>query len=195
MQIQKFNGNFRIGKISICGASLFIHWSFIPISLLMTIPFAADLVLSTLCAILLGLLILLHEFGHAIFAKKLGYQPTEIVLKGLHGYCIYEYLHNSNFAEDEAKIAWGGVFVQFLIAIPLIVTVSFTNLFDNKFMGPIVVVFGYYSIFIAIVNLLPLAPLDGAKAWKLIGILWAKRKGILVLNNARKENKNIKRIK
>jgi Zn-dependent protease len=193
--MQKFNGNFRVGKISICGASLFIHWSIIPISLLQTIPFAADLVLSALSAILFGLLIFLHECGHAIFAKKLGYQPTEIVLKGFHGYCIYEYFHNSNFAEDEAKIAWGGVFVQFLIAIPLILTASFTNLLDNKFMGPIVVIFGYYSFFMAIVNLLPFVPLDGAKAWKLIGIFWVKRKGILVINNARKENKNIKRIK
>ena len=180
------NGFLKIKYFRILGAEIFVHWSTLIGMVVITIPFAMSVVQAVTCAVLFFVLILLHEVGHAWIAKNLGYQPTAIVLKDVHGVCIIEYFNNSDFSKDEAKIAWGGVLAQLIIAIPLILLTSTTDLLNEKFMAPVVGIFGFYSVLLCVFNLLPLWQLDGTKAWKLFSIWWKE--------NSKRKSK-IRRIK
>jgi hypothetical protein len=77
-----------------------------------------------------------------------------------------------------------GVLSQLAVAIPLILLAQLFNINNVYGLGPIVVFLGYISAMIAIVNLAPRHPLDGASAWKLIPMLVRERR-----------NKNIKKSK
>jgi Zn-dependent protease len=66
---------------------------------------------------------------------------------------------------DDALIAWGGVVAQAVIAIPLVVFVSIFGFPKFDALNVAIGILGYYSLAVAIFNLIPLHPLDGAKAW------------------------------
>jgi len=191
------NSNFGFLKINfrIFGAKVFVHWTVIPCALIPIFPLANSFLEATICAVLVLLLIFIHEIGHAFVAKKLGYQPTAIILKDIHGYCAYEFLENSTIEKDEAKIAWGGVLAQLIIAVPLILLSSTTSLLSEKVITPVVVILGYYSLLMVIVNLMPIKTLDGSKAWKLLWIWWIERKTIVKPKSPSKLDKKIRRIK
>jgi Zn-dependent protease len=188
-------GFLKVKKVRVFGAEVFVHWTALPCALIPVFPLANGPLEVAICAVLVLLLIFIHEIGHAFVAKKLGYQPTTIILKDIHGYCSYEFLKNSNIEKDEAKIAWGGVLAQLTVAIPLILVATTTSLLNTKTMTPVVVIFGYYSVLMVIINLLPIKTLDGSKAWKLFGIWWAERKTKVTLESPVKLDKKIRRIK
>ena len=192
------SGNFgflKVKNLRIFGAEVFVHWTALPCALIPIFPLANGPLEVTICAVFVLLLIFVHEIGHAFVAKKLGYQPTAIILKDVHGYCSYEYLKNSTIEKDEAKIAWGGVMAQLIIAVPLILLSTITSLLSEKVMTPVVVIFGYYSALMVIINLLPIKTLDGSKAWKLLGIWWMEHKKKVKLESPAKLDKKIRRIK
>jgi Zn-dependent protease len=62
-----------------------------------------------------------------------------------------------------------------MLGLPLVIYLSvfgftrFTPL--NVAMG----VLGYYSLFVAALNLLPIRPLDGAKAWYVVRVMFQKQ--------------------
>ena len=118
-------------------------------------------------------LIYAHEAGHAFFARHLGYRPRAVYLYFGHGLCVYEGPTNE---KHECIIAWGGVVAQLAIALPLIVAHLFTPIGRIPVLMPIVMVLGYANAFVAAINLVPSANLDGQKAWRLIPILLAERK-------------------
>ena len=78
--------------------------------------------------------------------------------------------------KHDCIIAWGGVVAQMVVAIPLIVLAIATDLTDVPGMAPVVTILGYLSVLIAVLNLMPKEPLDGAKAWSLFPILLAERR-------------------
>lgn len=119
--------------------------------------------------------ILLHEIGHAAMARRLGYAAPAIRLSFMHGLCEHD---APGTRRDEALIAWGGVLAQLAVALPLLALAAL-HVFDTAPLGRIVVVaFGRLSLVLVAFNLLPVRPLDGAKAWPLIPILlreWRSR--------------------
>ncbi|MFZ5635663.1 MAG: hypothetical protein ACOY82_03655 [Pseudomonadota bacterium] len=136
--------------------------------------------LSTLKTPLVGLaaiasylgLVLLHEFGHAYFSRRLGYEVFGIEVGAFHGTCWHE-THGDE--RDEAIIAWGGVAAQLALALPLIALDLVFALRGEPVLGGMVKILGYGSVVLAAVNLIPVAPLDGARAWRLPRILWHER--------------------
>ena len=42
-------------------------------------------------------------------------------------------------------------------------------------LGPVIGFLGYINLVVALFNLTPVAPLDGAQAWALVPILWSER--------------------
>jgi stage IV sporulation protein FB len=65
-------------------------------------------------------------------------------------------------------IAWGGVVAQAVVAVPLVTWVTIFGSTRSDAVNVAIGVLGYYSLIVAAFNLVPVPPLDGAKAWYLI---------------------------
>lgn len=157
---------------SIAGVRIRLHASV----LLMVALFAflrADL------PIVLGLVavILVHELGHAFVARRRGLAVREVVVHGFGGYCT----HEPGRPIDVQAIAWGGVLAQAWLGFALaLVRVGLDRLPVGMVPPDPMIPFwigalSRMNLELALVNLVPIRPLDGAEAWKLVGTLWRGR--------------------
>ena len=110
-------------------------------------------------------LILIHECGHMIAAQWKGCEATAIELYPIHG-CVCFRQPWSRY--DSAVIAWGGVVAQAVVAVPLVTLVAIFGFTRSDAVNVAIGVLGYYSLIVAGFNLVPVPPLDGARAWYLI---------------------------
>lgn len=155
-------------RIRILGAALHIHWSvFIATALILVFSFHQP-VHAAIAVVCYLSTILLHEVGHAIFAKQLGYAPVSIYLTFIHGLCEYD---APDYLKEDATIAWGGVLAQLAVAVPLIFLSQVTPIATLPYFGIIIAFLGYLNLLVALMNLAPARGLDGALAWRLIPIL------------------------
>ena len=150
------------------GARVHIHWSVgVAAALLFATSWRQPLHALVAVASYFGI-ILLHEIGHAAFAKRLGYQPWDIYLSFVHGRCVCE---QPDTRREESIVAWGGVLFQLGVALPLIALNALTPLGSVPYFGTLIAFLGYFSLLIALLNLAPARGLDGALAWPLIPML------------------------
>ena len=162
-------GFYTLKRIRILGAKLHLHWSIALGSAFLFTGFK-DKPLQAVVAICCYYgIIFLHECGHAFFAKKLGYPPRNIYLTAIHGLCEYEHPY---YQKEDSVIAWGGVLAQLAVALPLVLLGYFVPTPINPYLGVAIAFFGFYSLVIAALNLLPVRGLDGGLAWRLIPILF-----------------------
>ena len=118
-------------------------------------------------------MILLHEVGHQVVAQRLRCTVYRIDLFPLHGHCV----HEMPFTEEEhAKIAWGGVLGQFIVAVPMIITVLLFGYTRVQAINAVLAILGFFSFAVAVINLLPIKPLDGSIAWRIAPYLWVRIK-------------------
>lgn len=141
------------------GAPILLHWS-LALGLLAFGGFAF------VPGFWLGftVLILVHELGHAYLVRRLGYDVEAVVVHGFGGFCSW----NGRASRlEHSVIAWGGVVAQALL---LAGTFAYVQI-----MGPATSAFGFHlqdawiraNLWIMALNLLPVAPLDGAEAWQI----------------------------
>jgi Zn-dependent protease len=164
------SGYFPLGRATVFGARLHVHWSAVALAGVMFGVWhrqPAHAIEAIACYF--GL-ILLHEAGHAAMALRLGYRASDIHLSMIHGLCTYD--SPGTFRED-ALIAWGGVLAQLAVAVPLVALAQVPAIVSLSFVGIPIAAFGYFSLMIAALNLVPARGLDGAKAWRLLPILAA----------------------
>ena len=174
------------------------HWKRIPIyahwSLLIGLVWCwlrTHSVLWTLAvfAIFVGIM-LIHEMGHAVAARLRRLYVVEIRLYLMHGLCVREATHRE---KDDVFVAWGGVAAQGVVLVLALATQflflkfapatehALRPLFDMLTLGN--------AVLIAI-NLLPIPPLDGFRAWRILRPLWSGianrwRNGIASIRRAR----------
>jgi Zn-dependent protease len=161
-----------VNFMRIYGAPVYLHWSALLVVALIIVQSVNNPILAIISAASYFGIILVHETGHAFFVRRLGYQVHGIYLGFIHGLCEYELPYNM---KHQAIIAWGGVIAQLVIAIPLIIAAQVFEINNIPGLGPVVAFMGYISVMVAIVNLAPGHPFDGATAWKLIPILIKER--------------------
>jgi Zn-dependent protease len=165
--------NWRLGK-----------WRDIPIALhwtvLLGLPwflYKTGSVTAALVAFAAFLFLLMaHELGHAAVAGWRRVEVAHIQLFLLHGVCAHEV---PDYEEDDVLIAWGGVAAQFVVLVIalgvdfLLPTLSPVAYF---WAAPALSVLIDTNLLIMILNLIPVAPLDGAKAWRALPLLreWAR---------------------
>jgi len=117
------------------------------------------------------LLLAAHELGHAVIAIRRKTNVKSIRLFILHGECH----HDETYCEvDDVYIAWGGIFAQLIILfIALFLNIALSALFPwlQPWLKPIFWVFIKLNIITIVFNLIPVAPLDGHKAWRAIPLL------------------------
>lgn len=150
---------------------LFFHWS-----LLLWLPWYWWAYKSVIWAVLTFAafltLLLAHEIGHAIVAKSRHIEVDAIKLFVLHGQCEYE---TPYYEKDDLLIAWGGILAQLCILSVALVAIFLSKALLPQIayiLAPIFFVFIPTNIVLCAVNLLPISPLDGHKAWRAIPYLW-----------------------
>jgi stage IV sporulation protein FB len=117
------------------------------------------------------LLLLAHELGHAAVAHWRHVEVHYIRLLFIHGLCAHDEPYHE---EDDIWIAWGGVAAQLAV---LLVAVSASLLLVTFAPGvrllaaPLFEVLIEINLVILVVNLIPVAPLDGAKGWRALPLL------------------------
>jgi Zn-dependent protease len=125
-----------------------------------------------------AVLILIHELGHALIVVRYGLGLSEIAIHGAGGYCRHE---QSGSRFQGALVAWGGVLAQLTLYAVVRVTLLFVEPPASTHLHQILWVFTDVNLWIAALNLIPFEPLDGAKAWPLVGMLaarWRKKAAV-----------------
>ncbi len=131
-------------------------------------------------------LLLIHELGHAIAARSRRVHVFGIRLYVLHGLCSHVMPARER---DQVFIAWGGVLAQGIVLVLALVA----NLILSRIspaaayaLDPLFRVLIFGNAFMIAFNLLPVAPLDGHLAWRVLrplrGTLAARfRRGMAAL--------------
>jgi Zn-dependent protease len=172
----QFVNPIRIEKLTrifkIRGVDIYFHWSVLVISglILLNVARHPGLTLIGLAA-WLGVL-LIHETGHLIAAHRVGCSVFSIEIYPIYGVCRFA-APRSRF--DHCIIAWGGVLAQLAIAGPLVLWVVAFGYSEIVGIDIVFAILGFFSIGVAIFNLLPIPPLDGATAWALVPALFPRK--------------------
>ena len=175
-------GYILLGNVGVLGARLHVHWSAVALAGLMLGAWHRQPAYAIEAVACYFGVILLHEAGHAAMALRLGYRATDIYLSMIHGLCTYD--RPETFRED-ALIAWGGVLAQLAIALPLVALAQVPTLASLSFAGILIAAFGYFSLAMVALNLVPARGLDGAKAWRLLPVLVADLRATLAAHGAK----------
>ncbi len=179
-------GSFQIAKIF--GIPVLLHWSLGFIALLILyLGFGKsmnfnELLWVTLAMMALFLSILLHEFGHALTARRYGVQTKDIVLLPIGGLARLSKLPEKPIHEFIVAIA--GPLVNFAIAIlllPYLYFVMAPGIEGREAPTPNDIAGDYFyfipfvfamNIGLGVFNLLPAFPMDGGRILRALLASW-----------------------
>jgi len=119
-------------------------------------------------------LLFLHEWGHAVAAMRQGLRVFRIGLYPFHGICEYELAHSP---WSQVLVSWGGVLVQTVLFVVCVLFTKSTLLLGGSIpneLGAAFFVWIPLNALIVMLNLLPIPPLDGATAWKIVPMALAR---------------------
>jgi Zn-dependent protease len=161
----------KIGEIR--GVDLYVHWT---VFLVAAIILAGALQRPAFS--LFGLtaywgVLLLHETGHLVAAQRFGCPVFSIELYPIGGVTRF----GTPWSRlDHCVIAWAGVAAQAVIAIPVILWVLVVGYTRFEVVNRLFVILGFFSLGVAVLNLFPVPPLDGATAWGIVPAFLAQRR-------------------
>jgi stage IV sporulation protein FB len=171
------SGWLRIGTFH--GAPVRVHW---------TLPVGAFVLTGAawVPGAWLGftLLILAHEFGHALIVRAYRFHVVGIDVHGIGGECQWT---GAASERQHANIAWGGVLAQIVVLLTTPIWGTRIPQPAPPFVTDLISAFTATNMILIVLNLLPVAPLDGATAWRVfrIGDLLPSRKNIALRKRAR----------
>jgi membrane-associated protease RseP (regulator of RpoE activity) len=116
---------------------------------------------------------LVHELGHALLVQRYRLRVFSIEIHALGGACWHE---PAPTRIAESVIAWGGVLGQ-LVLLGAALSVLALSPPEAEWTAAFWAVMLRPNLTIMAINLLPVAPLDGARAWQLPKLLLARRRG------------------
>jgi Zn-dependent protease len=119
------------------------------------------------------LIVLIHEIGHALVVRRYRHQVVSIEVHGLGGVCRWA---GEPTAIQRAKIAWGGVNAQMLAGLFAVAALAVFGQPVTRFGVQLAQAFTVGNLWLIGINLMPVPPLDGAEAWRLPKLLWARRR-------------------
>lgn len=102
--------------------------------------------------------ILVHELGHALTIRKFGL-PTEITLHGFGGYATYP--PGRLDRKQSFLVTAAGPGMQILLAILMIILIRYIPIPPESLLRVLVYYLMLVSIFWAVLNCLPVYPMDG----------------------------------
>jgi Zn-dependent protease len=121
--------------------------------------------------------VLLHEWGHVVLARRHGCRVFSIEL--------YPFIGITRFEQPRTRlahgaIAWGGVLFQVAAAVPILGWIHLVGYTSFEVVNAFLGMFGFLSVMMVVLNLMPIPPLDGAIAWPAVPLLLRR------LRNARR---------
>jgi len=155
-------GSFTLGRVR--GSPIRVHWTTFLAALVFT-GFDPPAWLGFF------LLVVAHELGHALFVWRYRYRVTAIEVNGLGGLCHWS---GDPTEKEHAAIAWGGVVAQALLFVATTLALRFAGPPPNAIVASVAKVFTTVNVWMMLINLMPIPPLDGARAWRLLPILAAE---------------------
>ncbi len=180
-RFQWFGHYLRVGWLG--SIEIRVHWA----AMLVTV----GLVAFGHPGLWLGLasLVLVHELGHAFFVRRASLAVSHIALHGLGGRCVY--LGEWGTPWNHAVIAWGGVLFQAALLIPAIAAATLLPA-QESWLGlqleSLLAVWVRLNLALIVLNLIPVAPLDGATAWRLVPMLPARLRAARRASSQRRED-------
>jgi stage IV sporulation protein FB len=114
---------------------------------------------------------LVHEGGHAFLARRRRHHVLSIDLYPFVGVTRIQYPRTRL---DRSVIAWGGVLFQGALGIPMVVWILAVGYTPVEVVNAFMAMFGYLTVLMVPVNLIPVEPLDGAAAWDIVPLAWAR---------------------
>lgn len=158
------NGYFPHFKLF--GIPVLIHWSY-PIGALIVASLLGDFKLARILPAIYSytLLIVIHELGHAFFAKVAKSKILKITLDGMGGWCYI----------DEPRGFWelllfytGGLIAQLLLLLVTLAVISVLGKPSTEGLQVVVYMFTFFNIVLIIGNLIPYSENDGKKIYELV---------------------------
>lgn len=159
------------------GAPVVFHWSVLLMAVLI-LALKRFSVAGLVGALAYVLLIVAHEAGHAWVARRNRLYVHRLLIYPMHGVCQHEAARTSG---QDIAVAWGGIGAQALLFVlaMLIGLLPFPPGPLASVQTAIVVAWGPFNLLLMVLNLLPIAPLDGARAWRVLpwlGERWRTRR-------------------
>lgn len=114
------------------------------------------------------LVILVHELGHALVVKASRQHVLRVDIHGFGGECHWV---GDATPLQRAAIAWGGVLGQLALGVVALVASFLVGGALGGFGRDLFHALTWTSLWIAALNLIPMAPFDGAEAWKIVPLL------------------------
>lgn len=164
MQLRK-----ELKLFSYHGAPVVAHWS-----VLLAFPLGWTVEKSMLGALVAQgaflVLMLAHELGHAFVARRFRLPVHSLELYAMHGLCRYGTPRHERAA---VAIAWGGIAAQGVVFALALLLAKGLDLSGGipRMLAPAFDVWVPANMLIAFCNLIPIAPLDGAKAWRFVPLV------------------------
>ncbi len=165
---------WRLGRWR--GVPVTLHWT-----VLLALPWfyyqTGSASATVISCVAFSFLLVVHELGHAAVARWRNVEVEGIQLFFIHGLCTHDEPYNE---EDDVLIAWGGVAAQFVVLViafgASLLLIAFAPL-PYPVAAPLFRVLVQTNLLMMVINLIPVAPLDGAKAWRVLPWLreWAQR--------------------
>jgi stage IV sporulation protein FB len=157
--VRESRGRGSVTVAHLWGAPVRVHWSFLA-GLFLVGGFRPGAWAGFIAVIVS------HELGHAILVRRFGQQVVGFSFHALGGECgwIGRPSHGRR-----ALIAWGGVAGQTMVlCVALVAIWLWPGVFAGWFGTPLEHALVHANLVMAAFNLLPISPLDGAEAWRLV---------------------------
>jgi len=151
------SGYVRVGRIG--RAPLRIHWT-TPIGLFLF----SGMSFNPLVWIALLAIIVVHEVGHALLARRYELRLVSIDITAVGGTCRLE---GDPTLREAAIVAWGGVLAQAGLLVVALVVSGLLHAVGLGMLDGVFHVLIWSNLILMAINLLPIHPLDGATAWRL----------------------------
>jgi stage IV sporulation protein FB len=159
------SGSWTLGRFR--GAPIRVHWSVL-VGIFVFSGFRFD----PIAWLAVVVMILLHELGHAALIHHFGYPVIAVEAHGFGGHC--EWAGDPTRAE-QAAVAWGGVLAQAALWIVASLVLLVIGEPSAPSVATVLSVFTTTNAYSILLNLMPIPPLDGSKAWELLPLWWSGR--------------------
>jgi len=162
----------RAGSIELMrpwGVPVYVHWSFLIGGLIISMFAGGGINLIMYCSMAYALLILIHEFGHALAAKVMGLRVHAIHMSGLGGRCITDPPHS---VEGAFFLYSSGLLAQLAVFAGSVLYIGTFGWPESTYGICLVNTFTFVNLVIFVCNLFPgkisaHAFTDGQMLWKL----------------------------